>query len=176
MKSELLASIPEFSQIRDLDLREKTITCFLDALSRGGWTVKDLDRMPFTLLLDPCPASMKEHIRGNVLCCLGMHDAIVNVYGEKIPLNRDILVSGALLHDVGKLLEYAEKDGAFIKSENGKLLRHPISGTALAFYHGLPGEVQHIIAVHSKEGTGFPRTPEAVLLHHADFANFEPFH
>ncbi|HPR63625.1 MAG TPA: HD domain-containing protein [Thermoanaerobaculia bacterium] len=176
MRDQLLQLIPEFLEIQDPDLRERTLACFEDALQRGGWVPDDLRTMPFTLLLDPCPASMAEHVRGNVLVSLGAFDAMKKIYGDRIPLNRDILVSGALLHDVGKLLEYARKDGKVVKSRNGKLLRHPMSGTALAFHHGLPEEVQHIIAVHAKEGEGFKRTPEAVILHHADFTNFETFH
>ena len=40
--------------------------------------------------------------------------------------------------------------------------------------HDLPDKVVHMIAVHAKEGDGGYRCPEAVLVHHADFMNFEP--
>jgi hypothetical protein len=33
--------------------------------------------------------------------------------------------------------------------------------------------VVHIIASHSFEGDRTPRSVEAILVHHADFANFE---
>jgi hypothetical protein len=33
---------------------------------------------------------------------------------------------------VGKLFEYERRDGEFVKSEAGKLLRHPLSGAAWA--------------------------------------------
>jgi len=38
----------------------------------------------------------------------------------------------------------------------------------------LPEKVVHAIAVHAKEGDGGYRCPEAVIVHHADFMNFEP--
>jgi len=34
-------------------------------------------------------------------------------------LNRDILLAGAILHDVGKLLEYEKSRGEFVKSKRG---------------------------------------------------------
>lgn len=35
-------------------------------------------------------------------------------------INQDFLISGALLHDVGKLLECTVKDGKIVNSEYGK--------------------------------------------------------
>jgi hypothetical protein len=43
----------------------------------------------------------------------------------------------------------------------------------LAMMGALPEEVYHIIAVHSREGEGSYRSPEAIALHHADFIAFE---
>jgi hypothetical protein len=40
---------------------------------------------------------------------------------------------------------------------------------------GLPEEVSHIVAVHSREGERSYRSPEAMVLHHADFIKFESF-
>lgn len=175
MNDKLLKIMPEFNLIRDSGLRAKCLEVWVEGLKLGGWKPEDLNRMPFTLLMDPCPASMTEHTRGNVLCCVGMLDALEKVYGNRIVLQRDTLIAGALLHDVGKLLEMAEKNGKFVKSKNGKLLRHPVSGACLAATFGLPDEILHIIANHSKEGDGMPRTGEGILLHHADFTNFEIF-
>jgi hypothetical protein len=31
----------------------------------------------------------------------------------------------------------------------------------------------HIIAVHSKEGSGEKRSPEAIIFHHVDFIDFD---
>jgi len=31
----------------------------------------------------------------------------------------------------------------------------------------------HVIAVHSKEGVGEKRSPEAIIFHHVDFIDFE---
>ena len=96
------------------------------------------------------------------------------VYGEKFKLNKDYLLAGALLHDVGKLIEYEKTaDGKTQKSQLGKNLRHPFSGCALAVKHRLPVEVAHIIANHAKEGDGTLRSPEGVIVNKCDMLNFE---
>lgn len=175
MKEELLELIPEFNLIEDSDLREKTIKVWEIALKAGGWEMKDLQRMPFTLLIDPCPCSMIEHIRGVVNVSIEAAKALQSVYKDIIKINRDYLIAGALLHDIGKLVEYKEENGKFIQSNLGKLVRHPISGVGLCYSQGIPEEVMHIIASHSWEGDRSKRTPEAIIVHHADFTNFEQF-
>jgi putative nucleotidyltransferase with HDIG domain len=89
-------------------------------------------------------------------------------------INLEFLIAGALLHDVGKLMEYELKDdGSVVKSEFGKTMRHPVSGSKLAEECGLPNEVVHIIYAHSKEGDTLERSSEAIIVHHCDFIDFE---
>ena len=97
-------------------------------------------------------------------------------YGDVLPIDMDVLVAGAILIDVGKLLEY-ERDstGKIVQSEYGKLLRHPFSGVGLAMRFDLPARVCHMIAMHAKEGDAGQRTIEGLIVHHADFMTFEPF-
>ena len=87
----------------------------------------------------------------------------------------DILIAGAILIDVGKLLEYEIVDGKLTTSAAGKLVRHPFSGVGIAQRFDLPPEVQHIVGTHSKEGDLGYRTVESIIVHHADFVSFEPF-
>ena len=88
----------------------------------------------------------------------------------------DTLISGAILADVGKLLEYVKDDqGKAVQGTYGKYLRHPFSGVSLAEECGLPPEVCHIIAAHAGEGDHVKRTTEAYIVHHADFMTFLPF-
>ena len=96
-------------------------------------------------------------------------------FGDEIKVNMDIMISGAILIDVGKLLEYERKYGKLSTSDYGKVVRHPFSGVAIAARFGLPPEVQHIIGTHSKEGDLGKRTVESIIVHHADFVSFEPF-
>jgi putative nucleotidyltransferase with HDIG domain len=173
MKDQLLKVLPEFGQVRDPALREKTIQVWLEAMKEAGWTFDDLARMPFTLLIEKTKVSLIEHTRAVTRCSLAIADVLEAEYQGRVPLRRDILLSGALLHDVGKMFEYKKGEGRFVKSEGGELLRHPVSGAAFAYKFGLPREVVHIIAAHSKEGDGLRRTVEAIIVNHADFVNFD---
>jgi putative nucleotidyltransferase with HDIG domain len=175
MTNAVLNLIPEIKEIGDETLRALTLTVWNEALKRGGWTVDDLMTMPFTLLLRKTTVSIIEHTRAVTLTALRISEVLNREYKGKVIVNRDILLAGAILHDVGKLFEYTRGGGTFVKSREGDLLRHPISGAAFAFKFGLPDEVVHIIAAHSKEGDGSRRTIEAVIVNHADFVNFDIF-
>ena len=175
MREKIVKVFPELMEISSDSIQELTIKAWQAAIKRGGWSIEDLNQMPFTLLIKKTGINIVEHTRAVTLCCLQIADVLKEMYEGKVAINRDYLLSGALLHDVGKLFEYTKKDDRFVKSEDGKLLRHPVSGAALAFNIGLPNEVIHIIAAHSKEGDGSRRSVEAVIVNHADFVNFDIF-
>ena len=177
MKHELEKLLPELKMIADEGLREKCLGAFAEAVELGGWSPADLDRIPFTLLIKPCPASFLQHTRSVTATALGIANLLAGAWpAEKaMETNRDVLLATALLHDVGKLLEYErDGDGGFRKSAGGKLLRHPVSSAGLCVKHGLPDEVVHGVMYHSHEGDGIRATPEAIIVNHADFLNFEP--
>ena len=174
MRDKLMEILPEIKWIGDADLREKVIATWIDGLERGGWTPEDVARMPFTLA-KKVSASFAQHVRSVTRVCAAVSDTFDEIYnGVDLKLDRDMLLAGALLHDVGKLVEMEEVDGAFRKTADGKLVRHAFSGVALADAHGVPAAVQHIIGTHSKEGDPFKRTPESIICHFADFMNFDP--
>lgn len=173
MQKQLETLFPEIQLISDAKLRELTTRVWVEAMKKAGWTIADLAGMPFTLLISPTDVSLIQHTRAVTLTALRIAEVMMKEYGERVAIDRDVLLSGAILHDVGKLFEYEREKGKFIKSRNGALLRHPISGAAFAYQHGLPPEVLHIIAAHSKEGDGARRTVEAIIVNHADFVNFD---
>jgi putative nucleotidyltransferase with HDIG domain len=174
MRQRLLELMPEFMLIQDEELRDKTIRVWEAAMERGGWTPDALTQMPFTLLINPCPASYIEHIRAVTLTAYRAAELFGEIYGERVPLEMDYLVSGGLLHDIGKLLEYEPGDnGMTVQTDYGRLMRHPFSGAALAHEFGLPMEIQHMIAAHAGEGDKVKRSPEATLINKADFMSFE---
>jgi len=174
MKEELTEIFPEFDLIKNEELHEKSINVWIEAIERGGWKVSDLERIPFTLLIPDCPVNIIDHTRSVTQIAIESAKVLRQFNGGSYDLDLDILISGGLLHDVGKIVEYADYSDGIKKSAMGKLLRHPFSGAGLAMRQNLPDKVVHIIAVHAKEGDGAYRCPEAVIIHHADFMNFEP--
>jgi len=153
---------PLLREIRGEEIREKVKKCYEIAMERGGW--KNLREIPFTLLLEK-PYSYVEHVN-NVA-------SMAYEIGKIKKLNMDNLIAGAILHDVGKLLEYEKRDGRVVKSKFGKHVRHPVAGAALAMEVGLNDEIVNIIASHSKEGEFVERCKEAIVIHHCDFIDFE---
>jgi putative nucleotidyltransferase with HDIG domain len=166
--------LPELELIRREDLREAVAATWADAMDQGGWVPEDLPGIPFTLLIPDCKFDLVHHTRAVTRTAVAIAEVLRESYGPDIRLDMDLLVAGGLLHDVGKLLEYVKQGDAVVKSRAGTLLRHPLSGQALAYKHGLPFEVLNTIAYHSKEGDLGKRTVEGIIIHHSDFVNFEP--
>ena len=175
MTSEILKLWPELNWIKSADLREKTARTWELALERSVLTAEDLNSIPFTLLVPGLKVSFMAHKRCVVHICRDAGEKSNEFFGSDLPVDMDVLIAGAILADVGKLLEYEMKDGKAVQGNYGKYLRHPFSGVSLAESCGVPPEVCHIIATHAGEGDMVKRSTEAYIVHHADFMTFEPF-
>ena len=95
-------------------------------------------------------------------------------------LNRDILLTGAILHDIGKTEELTY-ERSFDYSDEGRLLGHVVIGIEMlgekiATLRGFPEELalnlRHMILSHHGQYVwGSPKRPktlEAIILHHLD--------
>jgi putative nucleotidyltransferase with HDIG domain len=116
-----------------------------------------------------------EHKRCVVHISRRSAEAMREFMGNSLKIDLDTVIAGAILADVGKLLEYEIKQGKAVQSHRGEMLRHPFTGVALAMECGVPDAVCHIIAAHAAEGDLVKRTTEALIVHHADFMAFLPF-
>ena len=175
MRDKVLQIWPEIEWIQDGDLRNKVIDAWVYAFENSVLTPEDLEKIPFSLLIKDCNVSFMNHKRTCVQLAVDIARRMQENFGDEIHIDMDILIAGAILIDVGKLLEYEILDGKLTTSTAGKIVRHPFSGVAIADRFGLPPAVQHIIATHSREGDLGPRTVESIIVHHADFVSFEPF-
>jgi len=95
-------------------------------------------------------------------------------------LNRDLMISGAILHDIGKIREYDV--GVIIKvTDEGKLLGHITIGYGLVLekikkISGFPEDLRErllhiILSHHGHKEFGSPRRPkilEAFVVYHVD--------
>lgn len=166
---------PELEWIADTDLREKTLQTWVEAFDMSPLTPQDLHEIPFTLLVPNCPVSFMEHKRCVVHLSRQAAETMRQFFGKSLPIDLDVVIAGAILADVGKLLEYEKVDGKARQSQRGENLRHPFTGVAVAMMCGVPDRVCHIIATHAGEGDLVKRSVEATIVHHADFMSFEPF-
>lgn len=166
---------PELEWIENPELREKVKNTWELALQRSALSSNDLKTIPFTLLVPDLKVSFMAHKRSVVHIAKESGLKIKEFYGDQLPVDMDTLIAGAILADVGKLLEYERVDAKVVQGSYGKYLRHPFSGVSLAEECGVPPEVCHIIAAHAGEGNMVKRTTEAYIVHHADFMTFLPF-
>jgi putative nucleotidyltransferase with HDIG domain len=166
---------PELKWIEDASLRQKVARTWEIALERSSLAPDDLHEIPFTLLVPRCPATFMQHKTCVVHIARRSAEAMKENLGHALSIDMDVVIAGAILADVGKLLEYEKKDGVAVLSDRGKKLRHPFTGVALAMECGVPDAVCHIVAAHAGEGDLVKRSTEALIVHHADFMSFLPF-
>jgi 3'-5' exoribonuclease len=104
-------------------------------------------------------------------------DLISDFHSE---INRDLLISGAMLHDFGKIEELSY-DTHFEYTDKGKLLGHIVIATMIineeaSRINGFPEELKncllHLILSHQGKlefaSPVVPKTLEAITLYHAD--------
>ena len=130
----------------------------------------------------PFAGGLLEHILSVARTCLLLADRYIEVYADSGPLlNRDLVLAGAILHDIGRAFEYGD-DGINVQpTVPGRLLGHLLLGRDLV--HDLAAELgdvdaelvqllEHIILSHlALPEWGSPRLPlipECLIVHHAD--------
>lgn len=113
-----------------------------------------------------------EHTLGVVKLCRSLAD----LYHE---LDRQVLLAGALFHDIGKIREFS--GGVSIDyTDDGRLLGHIVLGVLMLepflagsnLSEGLQQHLKHLILSHHGElqygAARLPQTAEAIVLHYAD--------
>ena len=155
--------------ITDESLRNKTLQCYETALKEANQSWKLLEKMPFTLLIANCNSSFLDHIERVVHLALAIANEMKN-----FSINRNFLVAGAILHDVGKILTITEdENGHFKRKELAIFVPYNVLGAHLALEHKLPPQVVHIVLAHASEYEGKRITEEALIVSEVDRLLFE---
>ena len=177
-KQEILELIPEIRYIESEELREKSIACWQQVIELGGWEEKGLRNAPLAagMVSDDCPEKSIDHCRRVVRVCQMAWEELGGWSNEIGKLDHDVLICGAVLHDIGKFLEYDYRDGKACHSEKGRLFRHVVSGAYIAKVNGLPDEIVYMVLAHSDaqspEGGKGLQTPELMMLKKLDHMCF----
>ncbi|TET68288.1 MAG: HD domain-containing protein [Candidatus Zixiibacteriota bacterium] len=95
-------------------------------------------------------------------------------------VDRDLLITGALVHDIGKISSYSAR-GFFDYTDEGRLIGHIVSGNELIdrkiqMIEDFPSELalrlKHLVLSHQGQlefaSPVVPMTLEAIILHYAD--------
>ncbi|HEV3144962.1 MAG TPA: HD domain-containing protein [Gemmataceae bacterium] len=129
----------------------------------------------------PFAGGFIEHTLSVTRSCLMLADRYIQHYPElKPPLNRDVLLAGAILHDIGRVAEFDDGIPAQ-QTVPGRLFGHLFLGRdlirdAAREIEGLNPELlqllEHLLITHlNLPEWGSPRLPlipESLILHHAD--------
>lgn len=166
---DVAALFPELALIADAGLRAAVVEIW-DEL----WAMSEYDR-----LLD-VPVSVKidypqlKHAQGVAAGAVAVADAWERVHG--IRFDRDVLIAGALLIDVSKLVETRRgPDGKATYTELGRALPHATYAAHAALRRGVRLDVIHCILSHSPNGGKAPHSVEAQLLDWLDQADISAF-
>lgn len=165
---------PAFNEIEDANLKALSLKAMSKAMEVGGWNERNIHVCPVTLNWKNCDVTLVEHVNDVTAACINMYDRLKENYAKHgVTVSRDVVVAGALLHDIGKMSEFVYRDGKAVHGDNFKLMRHPLAGAVIAASVGLPSEIVHLIATHSFEGDKSYQTPESELVRTIDMFIFK---
>ncbi len=118
------------------------------------------------------PGGFVQHAVSVTNIALGLCKVIRKVYGGKV--NKDLVIAGAILHDIFKPLTYIEREnGTYGMSPLAERLDHVTLGVAELVQRGFSLDLVHIICAHMgwQNGPIGPRTTEALVVHLADMTD-----
>jgi putative nucleotidyltransferase with HDIG domain len=138
------------------------LSIWVEACNEAG--VEDLERIPKNL--DNIGYFLVNHTR--VVARLCKEAAVVVEELHNINVDMDILVAGALLHDVSKVMEIRAEGDDFQASEFGKRIQHGFYAAYKAYEKRLPLDLQHMLIAHTPKSNVVPQTLEGVILYHID--------
>jgi hypothetical protein len=176
LRTGVRASLPELEMIEDEDLRRRTVEAWAIALSETEFKrIEDMPRGDPGEALMLQPLTMADHLRATATIALGMADGLGQVVGPT-RIDRGLLISAALCHDVGKPFEMSPRNEARWKADPAKAgnpsFRHSGYGLHLCLLAGLPETVAHTAGYHSGGGEGewIQRSLENTIVYLADLA------
>ena len=164
----LVELIPEVSAIQSADLRS-----MVEEIWNALWAdslYEDVMDVPVSATID---YPQVKHCQGIVRSALAAASAFEQVHD--VTFDRDLLIAGALLMDVGKLVEIKPGPSGPARTEIGRLLPHAAYVAHVALAKGAPLELVHIIMCHSPNGGKAPETLECKLLDSLDQADIGVF-
>ena len=126
-------------------------------------------------------AGFLEHVLNVTRTCCHLADKYADLYDDlQPPLNKDVAIAGAILHDIGKLRELETGPAGAEYTSEGNLIGHILQGRdiirEMAVRHHVDTEtllrLEHVIVAHQRlPEWGSPKppmTPEALIVHYAD--------
>jgi putative nucleotidyltransferase with HDIG domain len=172
LRASVLEDLPEIDDIGDEDLRRKAVEAWALSLAHSSFErIRDIPGEGNPGQLSLSIGDQATHLRGVAHLSLALVDEFTTTFPH-IEVDRDVVLTGALCHDVGKPYEFDPENLARWKgdpSASGQpTLRHSVYGAHICLTVGLPEEVAHIALGHSVEGQHIGLSTECMIVRHAD--------
>ena len=182
-RKELLEMYPEIELLENEEEKEVVIKSYLLGLELGEWDKKggfmNLPVGTEGLMKPECDISCVTHMR-NVARCSKNAAEVMAPWLEKMgyKLDKNFVFYMALLHDVGKLIEFdRDKDGVPRYGKVGKMFCHTSAGAYIVKKSGGDDKITHAVLTHSHseapDAHNVYEQPEHILMKGVDLANFE---
>jgi putative nucleotidyltransferase with HDIG domain len=178
LRAGVRGSLPELALIENAGLRDKVVEAWSIALAESDFDrIEDIPGAGDWKQPRLKEGSQVEHLRATATMAIGLARGIQQVF-PAVPIDYDVLIAGALLHDVGKAFELSPRNLARWKAAPARTglpaIRHPVYGVHVALTAGLPEAVVHIVGGHSMYGEGslINTSIEDLLVQHADHAQW----
>ena len=176
-RARVSQELPQITEIADAKLRDLVVEAWATALAGSSFdAIADIPPSGNPGMPKLLDGTQADHIRGVTRLAILLGDELQQQF-PALPIDRDLLVAGALCHDVGKPWEFDPVNQARWKASPGKTgrpsIRHPAYGVHICLTVGLPEAVAHMAGAHSGEGELIERSLENTIVHHADYAFWE---
>ncbi|MDR3541675.1 MAG: HD domain-containing protein [Desulfosporosinus sp.] len=165
----------QLKRISDLSIREKVIETWCKASQEGGWkSIEELRELPFTVVTDPQGISLLQHTKAATEGALALAKIQMETISAFPYVDLDILMAGALLHDINKVVTFErDEKNSFRKKEGPSVNAPAFPGLKIARETGLPDDIIGVIEYECRKAVGNPPNVEAILIHHADMTTFD---
>jgi 3'-5' exoribonuclease len=173
-KKDVKNMYSEFKSLLD-GIKDESLKALIDVPFKDEEFIGEFIKSPAAIIVHHAyRGGLLEHTLGVMKLC----DAISHLYEN---VDRDLLLVGAALHDVGKIKEYKMQSYGIERTSEGELIGHIVLGVEMlnewaknvpnlskkSLYH-----LEHMILSHHGElewgSPTLPKTLEAMILHHAD--------
>lgn len=166
VREEIETTFSELKRIEDEAIRTGVVDAWELAASEND--IEDPNSFPwfgpYQEALGLGDEMLVDHVRDVTAAAIGLAEGLAS--RRSVALDMDVVIAGALLHDVS---HFGEFDGTRW-SERGRLLGHPYYGLYVVWHANLPVELEHIVLSHTPHTVVKPATIEAEVVSQADAA------
>jgi putative nucleotidyltransferase with HDIG domain len=172
VRADILTDLPEIMDIRDETLREQVIAAWALSLKESPFhRISDIpgEGAPNHFVLRRGTQEM--HLRGVAHLAVNVVDEFQRNF-PGVEVDRDIVLAGALCHDIGKCWECDPANQERWRARPDKVgypsMRHSVYGAHICLAAGLPEAIAHIALGHSMEGAHIALSTECTIVRWAD--------